>query len=71
MVGGGEIIAQERLAHKDQKDSTAKWFIFSIIPILNIYWMWKAAEIISGHEKYIKERFETIGHSDRKDPTEK
>lgn len=68
---GGETIAQERLAHKERKDSTAKWFIFAIIPILNLYWLWKAAEIVSGHENLIKERFETIAHAKRKEPTEK
>ncbi|KXA89916.1 hypothetical protein AKJ57_04695 [candidate division MSBL1 archaeon SCGC-AAA259A05] len=59
------------MTHKEKKDSTAKWFIFSIIPVLNLYWLWKAAEIVSGHEKRIKERFETIAHNDRKEPTEK
>lgn len=64
-------MAQEKLAHKDKKDSTAKWFIFMLIPILNLYWAWKAAEIISGHEEKIEGKYERMGHMARKEPTEK
>ncbi len=59
------------LTHKSVKDSTIKWFIFAIIPIVNIYWLWKAAEIVSGHEKRIRKQHEVIGHMDRKDSTAK
>ncbi|WP_455278585.1 hypothetical protein [[Eubacterium] cellulosolvens] len=46
----------ECIGHKKQKNSTLKWFILSLIPIVNIYVAWKMAEIISGHEKtYLSE----------------
>lgn len=64
-------MAQESLAHKDRKDSTAKWFIFMLIPILNLYWLWKAAEVVSGHEKHISKKYEAVMHLDRKDSTAK
>lgn len=64
-------LAQKTLAHKASKDSTAKWFIFALIPVLNLYWLWKAAEIVSGHEKIIRKQHEAIGHPDSKDSTAK
>jgi hypothetical protein len=40
----------ETVKHK-KKESTLKWFIFALIPILNLYFFWKVAEIVSAHEK--------------------
>lgn len=62
---------EKSLTHKSVKDSTVKWFIFAIIPIVNLYWLWKAAEVVSGHEKEIREQHEVIGHMDVKDSTAK
>lgn len=64
-------MAQEKLTHMGKKESTVKWFIFAIIPIVNLYFLWKAAESIAGHEKTIKERHETLSHSPRKESTGK
>jgi hypothetical protein len=64
-------MVQESLAHKDKKDSTVKWFIFMLVPILNFYWLWKVAEMISGHEKYILKGYEALRHMDRKESTGK
>lgn len=64
-------MAQESLIHKDKKDSTVKWFIFMLIPILNLYWLWKAAEVVSGHGKHISRKYEALMHLDRKDSTAK
>lgn len=64
-------MAQERLTHRKKKESTAKWFIFSIIPVVNLYWLWKVAEIVSGHEKHVPERYQTLKHMSKKEPTGK
>jgi hypothetical protein len=44
-----------------RKESTLKWFIIGIIPILDLYFLWKAAEVIASHEKVIapKEKVES------------
>lgn len=38
------------LSHKD-KGSPVPWFILAVIPFVNLYFLWKVAENISGHEK--------------------
>jgi len=40
----------ETLRHK-KKESTVKWFIIGLIPILDLYLLWKVAEVVSAHEK--------------------
>ncbi|MGD1055763.1 MAG: hypothetical protein ABR867_06745 [Nitrososphaerales archaeon] len=40
----------ETVRHK-KKESTFKWFIIAIIPILDLWFLWKLAEIVSAHEK--------------------
>jgi hypothetical protein len=40
----------ETVKHR-KKESTFKWFIISLIPILNLWFLWKVAEIVSAHEK--------------------
>jgi hypothetical protein len=40
----------ETVRHK-KKESTLKWFIIGIIPILDLWFLWKAAEVIAAHEK--------------------
>ncbi len=62
---------REQLHHKEKKESTAKWFIFFIIPILNLYWLWKVAESVSGHDDVIREGYESLGHIAPKDSTAK
>lgn len=64
-------IAQELLNHKDKKGSTVKWFIFALIPILNLYWLWKAAEVVSSHEKQVSDKYEKLKHMDKKESTGK
>lgn len=61
----------ERLSHLDKKESTVKWFIISIIPILNLYFLWKLAQSVSGHEKRISGEYEVIEHLDQKESTAK
>ena len=39
----------ETVRHK-KKESTLKWFIIAIIPVVNLYFLWRTAEIISAHE---------------------
>ncbi|MGB8780546.1 MAG: hypothetical protein WCD81_07855 [Candidatus Bathyarchaeia archaeon] len=46
----GEMI--ETVKHR-KKESTLKWFLILIIPILDLYGLWKLAEILSAHEKTI------------------
>jgi hypothetical protein len=41
----------ETVRHK-KKDSTLMWFIIGIIPILDLYFLWKLAELVASHEKY-------------------
>ncbi len=40
----------ESVRHK-KKESTLKWFIIAIIPILDLYFLWRLAEIVAAHEK--------------------
>jgi|GEM_PF-913509 hypothetical protein len=40
----------ETVRHK-KKESTLKWFIIGIIPILDLWLFWRLAEIVSAHEK--------------------
>ena len=40
----------ETVRHK-KKESTFKWFIIAIIPILNLWFLWKLAELVAAHEK--------------------
>jgi len=40
----------ETIRHK-KKGSTLVWFIIGIVPILDLYFLWKAAEVIASHEK--------------------
>ncbi|MBS3815808.1 MAG: hypothetical protein KGY45_04520 [Hadesarchaea archaeon] len=61
-------MAKETLVHKEKKDSTAKWFIIGIIPILNLYYLWKSAENVAGHEKATK-KYEYLDHLKPKDDT--
>lgn len=61
---------QELLIHKEKKESTAKWFIISIIPLVNLWAYWKLAENVSGHEKRVK-KYEYLGHMKPKDSTAK
>ena len=54
----GEMI--ETVKHK-KKESTVKWFIFALIPILDLYFLWRLAETVAAHEKTIvpKEKTES------------
>lgn len=46
----GEMV--ETVRHR-KKESTLKWFLMLIIPIVDIYAFWKLAELLSAHEKTI------------------
>lgn len=46
----GEMV--ETVRHR-KKEPTFKWFILALIPILNLYVLWKIAEILSAHEHAI------------------
>lgn len=61
--GDSEVkpIAEEVLTHKERKGSTILWFVIAIIPIVGLYYLWKAAENVSGHEKVIK-KHEFLDH---------
>ncbi len=61
-------MAGEILEHKSKKDSTVKWFVIGLIPILNLYLLWKSAENIAGHEVIIK-KYESLNHMLPKDDT--
>ncbi len=56
------------LEHSEKKGSTALWFILAIIPIVNIYFMWKAAEEVSAHE-VITQKYQSMAHMNPKDST--
>jgi hypothetical protein len=45
------------------------WICIGLGFIISIYAWWKAAEIVSGHEKIIVEKYEAVGHKDSKDST--
>jgi hypothetical protein len=47
----------ETVRHK-KKDSTLMWFIIGIIPILDLYFLWKLAELVASHEKFTEIRSE-------------
>jgi predicted nucleic acid-binding Zn ribbon protein len=59
-------LARERIDHKEKKESTLKWFIIGIIPIVDLYLFWRVADLISGHEK-VYEKYESITHKKAKD----
>ncbi|MDG6909565.1 MAG: hypothetical protein JRN57_01555 [Nitrososphaerota archaeon] len=40
----------ETLRHK-KKESTLKWFIIGLIPILDLWFYWRLSEIVAAHEK--------------------
>ncbi len=44
---------EETVRHK-KKESTLKWFIMAIIPFVNLYVLWKLAELVASHEKILK-----------------
>ena len=52
----GEMI--ETVRHK-KKGSTIMWFIIGLIPILDLYFLWKVAEIVAAHEKTIAPKEKT------------
>lgn len=62
---GGRI---QQLQHKESKDSNIKWFIISIIPLVNLYFIWKLAESLAGHEKTVQ-RYEKLNHQAPKGST--
>lgn len=39
------------LEHSLKKEETVKWFLLGVLPIVNIYFLWKIAEVLSGHSK--------------------
>lgn len=55
----------------NKKESTTKWFVISLIPIINLYFLWKLAENVSGHGKGVSNQYEIIEHLKEKEPTEK
>lgn len=55
----------EKLAHKEKNSSTLKWFIIWFIPILDLWFMWRAAHLISGHEEKV-DKFKLIAHKKSK-----
>jgi len=61
---------KERIDHKERKGSTLMWFVIGLIPIVDLYFFWKAAEQISGHEKVI-EKYEFLDHRRIKESTTK
>ena len=63
-----DIIAVEKLDHKERKGSTLKWFVIAILPVANLYFLWKTAENISGHEKTFR-KYEFIEHRKAKEST--
>ncbi len=62
---------REVVRHKEKKDSTAKWIILAIIPLVNLYFLWKTAElVVVGHEK-VARKYEAIAHREEKGSTAK
>lgn len=55
----------ETVKHR-KKESTFKWFIIGCIPILNLYWLWKVAELISAHEKTIMPEQDLASQEEKK-----
>ncbi len=39
------------LRHELKKEEPIKWFLLGIIPVLNLYFLWKVAQLLSGHKK--------------------
>lgn len=39
------------LEHSANKNSTLVWFVLSLIPIVNLYVLWKIAKIVAHHEE--------------------
>jgi hypothetical protein len=62
-------LAQKRIDHKEKKDSTLLYFIIGIIPFVNLYLLWKGSEVVSGHEKILKNKYEVLTHKEKKDST--
>jgi len=49
-VGYLSTVNVDTVRHK-KKESTLKWFIIALIPILDLWFLWKVAETIAAHEK--------------------
>jgi len=51
-ISGHEKIygEMESMDHMDKKESTVKWMMFGLTGALTIYYLWKASQIVSGHE---------------------
>lgn len=41
---------ETRIEHMESKESTVKWMAFSLTGVITFYYLWKASEMISGHE---------------------
>ena len=39
------------LEHKLSKELPVKWFLLGMVPILNLYYIWIIAQLLSGHKK--------------------
>jgi len=39
------------MEHRKSKASTLPWFIIALIPILNLYWVWKVTRVLVEHKE--------------------
>jgi len=60
-----------KLSHRDKKESTWKWLIIAAIPVVNLYYLWKIAEMVSGHKTEISGEYMTLEHRKEKESTGK
>jgi len=35
--------------HRKKPESTLKWFVMGLIPVVNLYVLWKVAKLIANH----------------------
>lgn len=41
----------KKVKFKNKPDSTLKWFVIGIIPILNLYWFWRVSNVLANIER--------------------
>jgi hypothetical protein len=43
-------VGEDNMKFKSKPESSLKWFVLAIIPIVNLYWVWKVSKIIANTE---------------------
>lgn len=58
----------EKLTHKEKKGSAFLWFLLALVPLARLYFLWKAAGNVSGHEILVN-KYKFLSHLKPKEDT--